>query len=33
MSCKDPSIAEAIGTGIADGAVDGFDKWPQPSQG
>ncbi|WP_075174866.1 calcium-binding protein [Acinetobacter indicus] len=26
MSCKDPSIAEAIGTGIADGAVDGFEK-------
>ncbi len=26
MTCKDPSIAEAIGTGIADGAADGFDK-------
>ncbi|WP_312080367.1 calcium-binding protein [Acinetobacter schindleri] len=26
MSCKTPSVAEAIGTGIADGAVDGFDK-------
>ena len=26
MTCKTPSVAEAVGNGIADGAVDGIDN-------